>query len=87
MPDHAEVLSKVPLFSMVSKKDLKALVKAGHEVSYEPGTSLASTDEMGTMFFVVLDGEAEVTVSGEARRRLGPGEYFGEMAIIDRSQR
>ncbi|MHB1987694.1 MAG: cyclic nucleotide-binding domain-containing protein [Acidimicrobiales bacterium] len=87
MPNNAELLSRVPLFSSVSKKDLRSLEKASHEATYEPGTNLASQDEMGTMFFVVADGEADVTVGGEKRRRLGPGDYFGEMALVTRSPR
>jgi CRP-like cAMP-binding protein len=87
MPDHSEQLSKVPLFANVSKKDINSLARSAHEMSYEAGTRLASEDEMGVTFFVVLDGEAEVYVGGQERRRLGPGDYFGEMSIIDRHPR
>jgi len=87
MADAIELLSKVPLFATVSHKDLRFLAKVAHDMSYEDGAHLTSQDEMGVTFFVVVEGEAEVTVRGHARRRLGPGEYFGEMSIIDRSPR
>lgn len=85
MADPVELLSKVPLFATVSKKDLRALASAAHDVTYEPGAHLASQDEIGMMFFVVAEGEADVAVGGEARRRLREGDYFGEMSVIDRS--
>ncbi|MGH9107697.1 MAG: cyclic nucleotide-binding domain-containing protein [Acidimicrobiales bacterium] len=80
-------MSRVPLFASVSKRDIRSLAKAAHDMSFEPGSHITSQDEMGVTFFVVLEGEADVTVSGQARRRLGPGDYFGEMSIIDRSPR
>ena len=54
-------------------------------MTYEPGTQLASQDELGAMFFVVVSGEADVLINGQHRKRLGPGEYFGEMSMIDRA--
>jgi CRP-like cAMP-binding protein len=85
MPDPVELLSKVPLFETVSKKDMRALANAAHDVTYEPGKHVASQDELGMMFFVVVEGEADVTVGGKERRRLKQGDYFGEMSVIDRS--
>jgi len=87
MANTTEALRKVPLFASLSDKDLRSLAEAAHELTYEAGKSLTETDELGVTFFVVLEGEAEVSVGGEPRRRLGPGEYFGEMSIIDRSPR
>jgi CRP-like cAMP-binding protein len=87
MPDQIELLRKVPMFAAVPEKDLRVLARIAREMTYEAGTRLASQDELGVTFFVVLEGEAEVSVSGQERARLGPGEWFGEMSIIDRSPR
>jgi len=87
VPDEIELLSKVPLFANLSKKDLRYLAKVAHDMAYEEGTPLASKDEIGVTFFVVAEGEAEVFVDGHARARLKAGDYFGEMSIIDRSPR
>jgi CRP-like cAMP-binding protein len=82
-----ELLAEVPLFATLSRRDLGRLVKAGHEVTYPPGTELTSDADRGVCFFVIADGEARVDVKGTEVRRLGPGQYFGEMALIDRSTR
>jgi CRP-like cAMP-binding protein len=87
MADETELLSKIPLFAALSKKDLRSLAKVAHDMRYEPGTRLTTEDEVGSTFFVVLEGEAEVSLGGKARWKLGPGEHFGEMSIIVRSPR
>ena len=87
MADESELLARIPLFANLPKKDLRALAKVAHDMSYAPGTRLTTQDEAGSTFFVVVEGEADVSLGGKARWRLGPGDYFGEMAIIDRSPR
>lgn len=87
MPDEIELLHRIPLFATLPNKDLRFLAKVAHDMTYEAGTHLTSEQEIGVTFFVVVEGEAEVLVGGRPRRRLGPGDYFGEMSIIDRSPR
>ncbi len=87
MPDDMELLGKVPLFRGVPKRDLQRLAKSAHHMTFQAGAHLTDEDQVGVTFFVVVKGEADVSVSGQPRRRLGPGDYFGEMSIIDRSPR
>jgi CRP/FNR family cyclic AMP-dependent transcriptional regulator len=82
-----EVLAKVSLFSMLSNKDLASLARNAHERTFSAGHVLTGEDQSGVTFGVIMDGKAAVTVHGQPARTLGPGEFFGEMALIDHSAR
>jgi len=82
-----EVLAKVPLFSMLSKKDLAVLANNAHDRTFPAGTVITEEGDTGVSFGVIVEGQAVVTVHGRPARRLGPGDYFGEMALIDHSFR
>jgi CRP/FNR family cyclic AMP-dependent transcriptional regulator len=79
----AENLQKVPLFKDLSSRDLKQLAGAMNERTYAAGREITTEGESGLGFFVVADGTATVTIDGKTRRQLGPGDHFGEMALID----
>jgi len=87
MPTPQEVLAQVPLFSMLSKKDLDKLVREAHERTFPAGAVLTEEGRTGVTFGVVMDGRAAVNVHGQTVRTRGPGDYFGEMALIDHSYR
>jgi CRP/FNR family transcriptional regulator, cyclic AMP receptor protein len=82
-----ETLARVPLFSMLSKRQVAGLARNAHERKFPPGTVLTDEDEVGVTFGVIVDGQAAVSVHGRHVRTLGPGDYFGEMALIDHSYR
>jgi CRP-like cAMP-binding protein len=87
MPTASEVLAKVPLFSMLSKRELDKLAKDVHDRTFPQGTVLTEEDEFGTIFTVIAEGEATVSVRGKPVRTLKEGDFFGEMGLIDRSPR
>jgi CRP/FNR family cyclic AMP-dependent transcriptional regulator len=87
MPTPQEVLARVPLFSMLSKKDVAGLARAANDRTFPAGTVLTDEKESGISFGVIVEGQASVDVHGRTARTLGPGAYFGEMALIDRSLR
>ena len=82
-----EVLAQVPLFSMLSKKQLAQLTTEARDRTFPAGTVLTDEDRTGTSFGVIVSGRAAVNVHGRPARTLGPGDYFGEMALIDHSHR
>jgi CRP-like cAMP-binding protein len=83
-----EALAKVSLFSMLPKKDIARLAREAHDRTFPPGAVLTVEEEQsGATFGVIVEGRAAVTVRGRAARTLGPGDYFGEMALIDHSYR
>lgn len=87
MPNAADGLSTVPLFSMLPKKAVAKLAREAHERRFAAGTVLTDQDEYGTIFTVIVEGSASVAVDGRGVRTLGPGEYFGEMGLADRVPR
>lgn len=82
-----DLLSKVPLFQDLSKKELAALAEAAKEVTHPEGAVLAKEGDQGLGFFLIVDGTAKVTVGGRSRRRLGPGDSFGEISLLDEGAR
>jgi CRP/FNR family transcriptional regulator, cyclic AMP receptor protein len=82
-----EILAQVPLFSMLPKKELNRLARETHDRTFSAGTVLTDEQEIGVTFGVIVEGRAAVSVHGRPVRTLGPGDYFGEMALIDRSYR
>ena len=78
-----ELLKHVPLFHGLSEKELKSLANNFTERTFTEGQELTHEGSGGVGFFVLESGEARVTVDGQERRTLGPGDYFGEIALID----
>ena len=78
-----ELLQRVPLFAEFDKGDLERLARSFKERTFESGSTVASEGKGAAGFFVIENGAATVTVRGEERAKLGPGDYFGEIALID----
>lgn len=85
--DYLDHLASVSLFSNCSKKDLQTIAKVSDEVEVAPGKTLVEQGRTGHEFFLILDGTATVRRNGEIVTELGPGDYFGEMALLDRLPR
>jgi CRP/FNR family transcriptional regulator, cyclic AMP receptor protein len=82
-----EVLARVPLFSMLPNKEVTRLAREAHDRTFPAGAVLTDEEEAGVSFGVIVEGQAAVSVHGRPTRTLGPGDYFGEMALIDHSHR
>jgi CRP/FNR family cyclic AMP-dependent transcriptional regulator len=79
----ADELKRVPLFSSLSQRQLKRLGRDFKERRFRPGTSIVRQGHMsGVDFFVIAEGEASVSIDGREVARLGPGDHFGELALI-----
>jgi CRP/FNR family cyclic AMP-dependent transcriptional regulator len=83
----ADALGRVPLFEAVPKKDLQRLARSFSGRTFAPGREIVVEGSRGIGFFVIESGEAAVTRQGEEIRQLGPGDWFGEMALIDQGPR
>ncbi len=82
-----DVLRGVPLFSACSKRQLEAVAGIADEIDLPEGKVLIREGERGREFFVLLEGDAEVTKGGQQIRMLGPGDFFGEIALLEKSLR
>jgi CRP/FNR family cyclic AMP-dependent transcriptional regulator len=85
--DRIDLLKRVPLFAELERRDLEAIGSGLREVTFRPGQEVTTEGGSGVGFFIIEEGEARVTVHGEERGRLGPGDYFGEIALIGRTDR
>ncbi len=82
-----DLLKRVPLFSDLDRKELERVANSMKERTFGAGDTVTAEGQTGVGFFVIADGEAKVTVGGQERRRLGPGDYFGEVALLNESAR
>jgi CRP-like cAMP-binding protein len=80
-------LANVPLFAACSKKDLQQVAKRAEDVKVEPGKVLVSEGSAGAEFFVILEGEASVARHGQQVATLKGGDFFGDLALLDRAPR
>jgi CRP/FNR family cyclic AMP-dependent transcriptional regulator len=82
-----EHLARVPLFAACSKKDLQLVAKRAEDVKVDAGKQLVTEGDTGTEFFVIIDGNASVQRHGQKVAELGPGDFFGDLALLDRAPR
>ncbi len=85
MDRHAFVdqqLARVPLFAGLDKKHLSQISSLVTQIEVGEGKELTREGEHGNEFIIILEGEAEVRVGGEVIATRGPGDYFGEIALV-----
>jgi CRP/FNR family cyclic AMP-dependent transcriptional regulator len=83
----SEYLATVPLFSALSRSELRQVVGVAEELDVPAGRVLVIEGRTGREFFLILEGRADVRRNGRKIATLGPGQYFGELALIDRKPR
>jgi len=80
---YLDSLAKVQLFSSMSKRDLQKIAKASDEVDVPEGKVLVEQESRGREAFVIVAGEATVKRNGRKVATFGPGDHFGELALLD----
>jgi CRP/FNR family cyclic AMP-dependent transcriptional regulator len=81
------MLEKNPLWAGLDRKDLKAIVKASEERKFKTGDIILGKGEGGVGFYLIVDGSVEVKSDSDILAKLGPGQFFGEMAVLDNQPR
>jgi CRP/FNR family cyclic AMP-dependent transcriptional regulator len=82
-----DMLEKSPLWSGIGKQDFKEIVKLAKQSKFESGDFIVRKGEEGAGFYLVLDGAVEIRSDGNTLSRLGPGQFFGEMSVVDAQPR
>ncbi|MEX1008560.1 MAG: cyclic nucleotide-binding domain-containing protein [Acidimicrobiia bacterium] len=80
-------LAAVPLFSALSNKELQLVAKQAEPVRVPAGKAVVTEGAAGADFFVILGGQARVERHGKKVAELGPGGFFGDLALLDRAPR
>jgi len=78
-----DALRQCPLFAELSRDELQELAKNTEDLEVDAGKVLCREGEPAQEFFVIIEGEAEATKDGEALRTMGPGDFFGEIGLIE----
>lgn len=78
-----DALAKVPLFKDLNQKSLERIEKFARPRHFEAGDNIFSEGDEGVGFYLITSGKVEATRSGTVLNRLGAGEFFGEMALLD----
>jgi CRP/FNR family cyclic AMP-dependent transcriptional regulator len=81
--DLLQMLKSVSLFEGLTNKELEAVLRAGKDVTHEAGDAIVEQGKRGVGFHLITDGKARVLVRGRTQAHLKPGDYFGEMSLLD----
>ncbi|HEX9597788.1 MAG TPA: cyclic nucleotide-binding domain-containing protein [Gaiellaceae bacterium] len=82
-----ELIKKVPLFSKLSKKELEQVAHIADELDLPNGKLMAEEGDRGREFFVLLEGEADVTKGDKSINTMHAGDFFGEIALVTQMPR
>ena len=85
--EKVELIKKVPLFAGGSKSELEQIAQIADEIDLREGKEMTQQGSRGREFFVLLEGEADVTKDGRSINKLGPGDFFGEIALVSDTPR
>jgi CRP/FNR family cyclic AMP-dependent transcriptional regulator len=85
--EKVELIKKVPLFAGCSKHELEQIAQIADEIDLSAGKEMTREGSRGREFFVLLEGDADVTKGGSSINKLGAGDFFGEIALVSDSPR
>ncbi len=77
----------MPIFQGLDNRDLERIASSMKQRTFHAGDTVTAEGQGGIGFFVIESGDAKVTIGGRDRRTLGPGDYFGEVALLTDSPR
>ena len=85
--EKVELIKRAPLFAQCSRRELEEIAHIADEVDLPEGKEMTRQGASGREFFVLLEGDAEVTQDGRSINQLSTGDFFGEIALVSESPR
>jgi CRP-like cAMP-binding protein len=84
---HEDFLARVPIFSACTPEEIAAVAAATQESFFQPGQIVVTQGTPGQAFYLVMEGQVEYVRDGNVLGTFGPGEFFGEMSLLDEAPR
>jgi CRP-like cAMP-binding protein len=84
---HEEFLARVPIFANCTAEEVKAISGVAQEGYFQPGQIIVTQGTPGQAFYLILSGRVEILRDGVSLGAFGPGDFFGEMSLLDSAPR
>ncbi len=82
-----EFLSRVPIFANCTPEEVSAIAAVAQESGFQTGQIIVTQGTPGQAFYLVLSGRVEIVRDGQSLGAFGPGDFFGEMSLLDHAPR
>jgi CRP-like cAMP-binding protein len=84
---HEEFIRRVPLFANCSPAEISAISAAAREQAFDPGQIIVTQGTPGTAFYLIVSGRVELSRDSKLIGYFGPGDFFGDMSLLDQAPR
>jgi len=84
---HEDFLARVPIFASCTPEEISAIVEVAQESYFQPGQIIVTQGTPGQAFYLILSGSVEILRDGTSLGAFGPGDFFGEMSLLDQAPR
>lgn len=84
---HEEFLARVPIFASCTPEEIQAIVAVAQESGFQAGQIIVTQGTPGQAFYLILSGRVEIIRDGQSLGAFGPGDFFGEMSLLDQAPR
>jgi len=84
---HEDFLARVPIFASCTPEEISAIVEVAQESYFQPGQIIVTQGTPGQAFYLILSGSVEILRDGTSLGAFGPGDFFGEMSLLDQAAR